>query len=49
MGRFTHLVDSPAGMEGFRVKYHISQEFPYSTVLWVSGLPIEGNGRSSFP
>ena len=25
MGRFKHLVDSPAGMEGFRVKYHIPQ------------------------
>ena len=25
MGRFKHLVDSPAGMEGFRAKYHISQ------------------------
>ena len=23
MGRFKHLVDSPTGMEGFRVKYHI--------------------------
>ena len=23
MGRFKHLVDSPAGMEGFRAKYHI--------------------------
>ena len=26
MGRFTHLVDSLAGMEGFRAKYHIPQE-----------------------
>ena len=25
MGRFKHLVDSSAGMEGFRAKYHISQ------------------------
>ena len=25
MGTFKHLVDSPAGMEGFRAKYHISQ------------------------
>ena len=25
MGRFKHLVDSLAGMEGFRVKYHIPQ------------------------
>ena len=25
MGRFAHLVDSPAGMEGFRAKYHIPQ------------------------
>ena len=25
MGRFTHLVDSPAGMEGFRTLYHIPQ------------------------
>ena len=25
MGRFKHLVVSPAGMEGFRAKYHISQ------------------------
>ena len=23
MGRFKHLVDSSAGMEGFRAKYHI--------------------------
>ena len=23
MGRFKHLVDSPAGMESFRAKYHI--------------------------
>ena len=23
MGTFKHLVDSPAGMEGFRAKYHI--------------------------
>ena len=25
MGRFKHLIDSKAGMEGFRVRYHISQ------------------------
>ena len=25
MGRFKHLVDSPAGMEGFRAKYQIPQ------------------------
>ena len=25
MGRFKHLVDSPAGMEGFRAKYHVPQ------------------------
>ena len=25
MGKFKSLVDSPAGMEGFRAKYHISQ------------------------
>ena len=25
MGRFKHLVDSPAGMEGFRAKYPIPQ------------------------
>ena len=25
MGRFKHLVDSLASMEGFRVKYHIPQ------------------------
>ena len=25
MGRFKHLVDSDAGMEGFRAKYHIPQ------------------------
>ena len=25
MGRFKHSVDSPAGMKGFRVKYHIPQ------------------------
>ena len=26
MGRFKHLVDSDAGMEGFRARYHIPQE-----------------------
>ena len=26
MGRFKHLVDIDAGMEGFKAKYHISQE-----------------------
>ena len=26
MGRFKHLVDSMAGMEGFRARYHILQE-----------------------
>ena len=26
MGRFKHLVDSDASMEGFRAKYHIPQE-----------------------
>ena len=26
MGRFKHLVDSPAVMKGFRAKYHIPQE-----------------------
>ena len=30
MGRFKHLVDSPAGMEGFRAKYHI----PQVVALW---------------
>ena len=25
MGRFKHLVDSDASMEGFKAKYHISQ------------------------
>ena len=25
MGRFKHLVDLPAGMEGFRARYHIPQ------------------------
>ena len=25
MGRFKHLVDSPAGMKGFKAKYHILQ------------------------
>ena len=25
MGRFKHLVDSDAGIEGFKAKYHISQ------------------------
>ena len=25
MGRFKHLIDSPAGMEGFKAKYHIPQ------------------------
>ena len=26
MGRFKHLVDTDAGIEGFRVMYHIPQE-----------------------
>ena len=26
MVRFKHLVNSPAGMKGFRAKYHIPQE-----------------------
>ena len=26
MGRFKHLVDSDASMEGFRTRYHIPQE-----------------------
>ena len=26
MGRFAHFIDSPASMEGFRVRYHIPQE-----------------------
>ena len=26
MGRFAHLVNSPAGMDGFRAKYHIPHE-----------------------
>ena len=30
MGRFAHLVDSPAGMEGFRALYHI----PQGVSLW---------------
>ena len=25
MGRLAHFIDSPAGMEGFRAKYHIFQ------------------------
>ena len=25
MGRFKHLVDTPAGMEGFRARYRIPQ------------------------
>ena len=29
MGRFAHLVDSPAGMEGFKALYHI----PWSVSL----------------
>jgi len=30
MGRFTHIVDSPTGMEGFRAMYHI----PQGVSLW---------------
>ena len=30
MGRFKHLVDTDAGMEGFRAKYHI----PQGVALW---------------
>ena len=30
MGRFKHLVDFDAGIEGFRAKYHISQGVAYS-------------------
>ena len=49
MGRFAHLVDSPASMERFRAKYHIPQGVSYGTMLGVNGLPIEGKRRSSFP
>ena len=34
MGRFKHLVDSPAGMEGFKAKYHI----PQGVALWYYAL-----------
>ena len=34
MGRFAHLVDSPAAMEGFRVLYHI----PQGISLWYCSL-----------
>ena len=34
MGRFKHLVDSPACMEGFRAKYHI----PQGVGLWYYAL-----------
>ena len=38
MGRFKHLVDSPASMEGFRAKYHIPrgvvlEYFPPNRIL----------------
>ena len=33
MGRFKHLVDSLADMEGFRAKYHIPQGVALSIVL----------------
>ena len=35
MGRFKHLVDSLAGMEGFRAKYHIPQGVALSIVLQI--------------
>ena len=34
MGRFKHLVDSSAGMEGFRAKHHI----PQGVSLWYYAL-----------
>ena len=34
MGRFAHLVDSSAGMEGFKAKYHI----PQGVFLWYCAL-----------
>ena len=34
MGRFIHLVDTPTGMEGFRVLYHI----PRGICLWYYSL-----------
>ena len=39
MGRFAHLVDSPASMEGFRALYHIPQGVSwwyYSPSEWVT-------------
>ena len=37
MGRFKHFVDFPAGMEGFRAKYHISQRVAlrYCALDWI--------------
>ena len=37
MGRFKHLVDSPADMEGFRAKYHIplGVGIQYCPLEWV--------------
>ena len=34
MGRFKHLIDSPAGMEAFKAKYHI----PQGVALWYCAL-----------
>ena len=33
MGRFAHLVDTPAGMEGFSALYHIPQGVSLSYLL----------------
>ena len=37
MGRFKHIVDSLAGMEGFRAKYHILQgvALQYCAPNWI--------------
>ena len=37
MGRFKHLVDLPAGMEGFRARYHIPQGvgLEYCSLDWI--------------
>ena len=39
MGRFTHLVDFPTGMEGFRALYHIPRDVSqryYSSSEWLT-------------
>ena len=51
MGKFQNLVDSPAGMEGFRAKYRIPQGVGGSRILLLGpnhNQERNGAGRHSY-